>query len=258
MFGAIAKSYYAEKIGIDPSDLIVVSIMPCLAKKYEASRPEFANDGVRDVDYVLSTRELASMIKEAGIVFDRLPDEQYDNPLGESTGAAVIFGASGGVLEAALRTVAGWLEGDKDSPIDFVAVRGPKASRKLRLRLPHRAEGIASGLECHKLLERIQRGETSITPLKSIAPVVASTVVDNLQPWHTAILRRVWAIYRADKGAHPQIHLNPSIVKIYEEYLGKPNSEKAHKLLIRTTTQSEGVSSRFTPERHLDRLAAEA
>ncbi|HCH86277.1 MAG TPA: NADH:ubiquinone oxidoreductase, partial [Lentisphaeria bacterium] len=103
MFGAIAKSYYAEKIGVRPEDLIVVSVMPCLAKKYEASREEFSHNGVPDVDIVISTRELADMIREAGIQFSQLEDQEYDSPLGESTGAAVIFGATGGVLEAALR-----------------------------------------------------------------------------------------------------------------------------------------------------------
>ncbi len=238
MFGAIAKSYYAEKIGIDPSDLIVVSIMPCLAKKYEASRPEFANDGVRDVDYVLSTRELASMIKEAGIVFDRLPDEQYDNPLGESTGAAVIFGASGGVLEAALRTVAGWLEGDKDSPIDFVAVRGLEGIKEATVTIAgiELKAAVASGLgNVRKLLERIQRGETQYHAIEVMA-CPGGCINGGGQPYNhgnTAILEaRKDAIYRADKGLPiRKSHLNPSIVKIYEEYLGKPNSEKAQKLL---------------------------
>ncbi|MBT7164568.1 MAG: 4Fe-4S binding protein, partial [Victivallales bacterium] len=119
MFGAIAKTYYAEKIGVEPKDLVVVSIMPCLAKKYEAARPEFARDGVRDVDIVLSTRELIMMLNEAGIQFDRLEEGEYDSPLGESTGAAIIFGASGGVLEAALRTAADWLTGEDLQGVDF-------------------------------------------------------------------------------------------------------------------------------------------
>ena len=116
MFGAIAKSYYCEKTGIKPEDLIVVSVMPCLAKKYEAARPEFTRDGVRDVDIVLTTRELAEMFHEAGIQFDKLEDSEYDSPLGEGTGAATIFGTSGGVLEAALRTAADILSG-KDETI---------------------------------------------------------------------------------------------------------------------------------------------
>ncbi len=238
MFGAIAKSYYAEKTGIDPSNLIVVSIMPCLAKKYEASRPEFAHNGVRDVDYVLSTRELASMIKEAGIVFDRLPDEQYDSPLGESTGAAVIFGASGGVLEAALRTAAAWLEGDKDSPIDFVAVRGLEGIKEATVTIAgiELKAAVASGLgNVRKLLERIQRGEAQYHAIEIMA-CPGGCINGGGQPYNhgnTAILEaRKDALYRADKGLPiRKSHLNPSIIKIYDEYLGKPNSEKAHKLL---------------------------
>lgn len=238
MFGAIAKSYYAEKTGIDPSDLIVVSIMPCLAKKYEASRPEFSHNGVRDVDYVLSTRELASMIKEAGIVFDRLPDEQYDSPLGESTGAAVIFGASGGVLEAALRTAAAWLEGDKDSPIDFVAVRGLEGIKEATVTIAgiELKAAVASGLgNVRKLLERIQRGEAEYHAIEIMA-CPGGCINGGGQPYNhgnTAILEaRKDALYRADKGLPiRKSHLNPSIIKIYDEYLGKPNSEKAHKLL---------------------------
>ena len=238
MFGAIAKSYYAEKIGVDPSDMVVVSIMPCLAKKYEASRPEFANDGVRDVDYVLSTRELASMVKEAGIVFDRLPDEQYDSPLGESTGAAVIFGASGGVLEAALRTAAAWIEGDKDSPIDFVAVRGLEGIKEATVTIGgiELKAAVASGLgNARKLLERIQRGEAQYHAIEIMA-CPGGCINGGGQPYNhgnTAILEaRKDALYRADKGLPiRKSHLNPSIIKIYEEYLGEPNSEKAHKLL---------------------------
>jgi NADH-quinone oxidoreductase subunit G len=238
MFGAIAKSYYAEKIGVDPSDMVVVSIMPCLAKKYEASRPEFANDGVRDVDYVLSTRELASMIKEAGIVFDRLPNEQYDSPLGESTGAAVIFGASGGVLEAALRTAAAWIEGDKDSPIDFVAVRGLEGIKEATVTIGgiELKAAVASGLgNVRKLLERIQRGEAQYHAIEVMA-CPGGCINGGGQPYNhgnTAILEaRKDALYRADKGLPiRKSHLNPSIIKIYEEYLGEPNSEKAHKLL---------------------------
>ncbi len=238
MFGAIAKSYYAEKLGIDPSDMIVVSIMPCLAKKYEAARPEFANDGVRDVDYVITTRELASMIKEAVIVFDRLPEEEYDSPLGESSGAGVIFGASGGVLEAALRTAAAWLDGEKDSPIDFVAIRGLEGIKEATVTIGgiELKAAVASGLgSARKLLERIQSGEATYHAIEIMA-CPGGCINGGGQPYNrgnTAILEaRKEAIYRADKGLPiRKSHLNPSIIKIYEDFLGEPNSEKAHKLL---------------------------
>ena len=124
MLGAVIKSYYAEKNHIDPKDIFVVSVMPCTAKKFEAKRPELSNDGLQDVDAVITTRELARMIKEAGIDFVNLPDEEFDPLLGESTGAGAIFGATGGVMEAALRTVADILEGKDLDAIEYTAVRG--------------------------------------------------------------------------------------------------------------------------------------
>ena len=253
MFGAIAKSYYADLIGVDPSDLVVVSIMPCLAKKYEAGRPEFAPNGVRDVDYVLSTRELASMIKEAGVMFNSLPDEDYDDPLGESSGASVIFGASGGVLEAALRTAADWIlnaqpdgsiayfEDAADSPIDFVAVRGLEGIKEATVKIGdlELKAAVVSGLgNARKLLEKIRSGESQYHAIEIMA-CPGGCINGGGQPYSfcscggsDVLEARKNAVYRADEGkAIRKSHLNPSIIKIYKDFLGHPNSELAHKLL---------------------------
>ncbi|NLZ62798.1 MAG: 4Fe-4S binding protein [Lentisphaerae bacterium] len=238
MFGAIAKSYYAEKLGIDPADLIVVSVMPCLAKKYEAGREEFSNNGVPDVDYVLSTRELGAMIKEAGILFELLPDENYDSPLGESTGAAVIFGASGGVLEAALRTIAAKLEGEEKATIEFCAIRGLEGVKEATVTIAGQElkAAVVSGLgNARKLLEKIRRKEATYHAIEIMA-CPGGCINGGGQPYYhgnTSILEaRKDALYRADtKLPIRKSHLNPSIVKIYEEFLGEPNSEKAHHLL---------------------------
>ena len=133
MHGAITKTYYAKKMGIDPKDIIVVSIMPCLAKKNEAARPELSNYDLQNVDYVLTTRELALMIKEASIDFVNLPDGTFDNPLGESTGASVIFGTTGGVIEAALRTAYEWLTGETLENVNFTQLRGLEGIRSAKI-----------------------------------------------------------------------------------------------------------------------------
>jgi len=238
MFGAIAKSYYAEKMGIKPSDLVVVSIMPCLAKKYEAARPEFAHDGVKDVDYVLSTRELASMIKEAGVMFSSLKDEDYDNPLGESTGAGVIFGASGGVLEAALRTANDVLSGKDIKEIDFVAIRGLEGIKEATVTVAGKELKVAvcSGLgNARKLLTKIRDGEVTYHAIEIMA-CPGGCINGGGQPYTGSNLKtlekRKEAIYTADKNIPlRKSHQNPSIQKLYKEYLGEPGSQLAHKLL---------------------------
>ena len=172
MMGAVLKSYYAEKIGVKPADLIVVSVMPCLSKKYEAKREEFSHDGVPDVDIVLSTRELADMIREAGILFHDLEEQEYDSPLGESTGAAVIFGATGGVLEAALRTAADWIAGKDLQEIEFTAVRGLEGIKEATVEVDGLSLHVAvcSGLgNARRLLERIQNGEASYHAIEIMA-----------------------------------------------------------------------------------------
>ena len=238
MFGAIAKSYYAEKIGVRPEDLIVVSVMPCLAKKYEASREEFSHNGVHDVDIVISTRELADMIREAGIQFSQLEDQEYDSPLGESTGAAVIFGATGGVLEAALRTAADWLAGQDLQEIDFTAVRGIRGIKEATVNIAgielHVA--ICSGLgNARKLLNKIQRGEADYQAIEIMA-CPGGCLNGGGQPYHHGhgqiLSKRLEALYRDDKNAPiRKSHQNPSIRKLYAEFLGEPGSHFAHKLL---------------------------
>jgi NADH-quinone oxidoreductase subunit G len=238
MFGAIAKSYFAEKIGKKPEDIIVVSVMPCLAKKYEASREEFSHNGVKDVDIVISTRELADMFKEAGILIDHLEAADYDNPLGESTGAGVIFGASGGVLEAALRTAADWISGQNLQEIDFKAVRGLEGVKEGTVNVAGLEVKVAvtSGLgNARKILEKIQRGEAKYDAIE-IMDCPGGCLNGGGQPYiheDTSILeKRKNAIYQAD-GKLPlrKSHQNPHIKKLYEEFLGKPGSKKAHELL---------------------------
>ncbi|MFA6716625.1 MAG: NADH-dependent [FeFe] hydrogenase, group A6, partial [Victivallaceae bacterium] len=172
MFGAIAKSYYAEKMGLKPEDIVVVSVMPCLSKKYEASREEFAPNGLRDVDIVISTRELANMFKEAGIQLGKLEDRGYDDPLGESTGAGVIFGASGGVREAALRTAAEWLTNEELKEINFTAVRGLEGIKEATVPVAGIDVKVAvcSGLgNARKILEKIRRGEARYHAIEIMA-----------------------------------------------------------------------------------------
>lgn len=238
MFGAVAKSYYAEKIGVDAKDMVVVSVMPCLAKKYEAAREEFAPHGIRDVDIVISTRELGSMMKESGINFNALPDSEFDDPLGQSTGAGVIFGASGGVLEAALRTTADWLAGEDLREIDFAAVRGIEGTREATVTVADMELKVAvsSGLgNARKLLEQIRSGEKQYHAIEIMA-CPGGCLNGGGQPYiggrDEILQERRDAIYRddADKPFRKS-HDNPSIKKLYEEFLGYPGSDKAHRLL---------------------------
>lgn len=238
MFGAVAKSYYAEKMGLKPEDIIVVSVMPCLSKKYEASREEFAPNGIRDVDMVISTRELANMFKEAGIQLSKLEPREYDNPLGESTGAGVIFGASGGVLEAALRTAAEWLAGEELKEVNFTAVRGLEGIREATVPVAGIEVKVAvcSGLgNARKILEKIRRGEAQYQAIEIMA-CPGGCLNGGGQPYareNSSILaKRAAAIYKADAGMPiRKSHENPHIKKLYKEFLGKPGSHLAHKLL---------------------------
>lgn len=238
MFGAIAKTYFANKIGVKREDLVVVSIMPCLAKKYECERPEFAHDNNPDVDYSISTRELAHLIKQSNIDFNTLPEEDFDHPLGESTGAAVIFGTTGGVIEAAVRTAYEIQTGLKLEKVDFHQLRGLEFIRAATIDfngLPIKI-GIAHGLgNARKLLEDIRSGKSEFHAIEIMA-CPGGCIGGGGQPLHhgdSSILKaRHKAIYLEDAGKPiRKSHENPYIVKLYEEFLGKPLSEKSHHLL---------------------------
>jgi len=238
MFGSIAKTYFADKISVKREDLVVVSIMPCLAKKYECTRDEFKVNGNPDVDYSISTRELANLIKQANIEFHSLPDEEFDLPLGESTGAGVIFGATGGVIEAAIRTAYELFTKKKLDSVDFKALRGMEGIREATIDfngLPIKI-GIAHGLgRARKLLEDIRSGKSQYHAIEIMA-CPGGCIGGGGQPLHHGnseiIMKRMEAIYREDKNKPiRKSHENPYIVKLYEEFLGKPLSEKSHKLL---------------------------
>ena len=238
MFGSIAKTYWAEKMGIPRENLVVVSIMPCLAKKYECDRDEFKTDGNPDVDYSLSTRELARLIKRANIGFQLVPDSEFDNPLGASTGAGVIFGTSGGVMEAALRSVYEIYTGKKLEHVEFESVRGTEGVRRASIDLNgfELKVGIAHGLgNARRLLNEIREGKNEYHVIEIMA-CPGGCIGGGGQPMHhgnAEILQaRTRALY-AEDAAKPlrKSHENPFIQQLYEEYLGKPMSEKAHALL---------------------------
>ncbi len=237
MFGAIAKSYFAERLGVPRDKLVVISVMPCLAKKYEAARPEFSVDGNPDVDIVISTRELARLIGLMNINFADLPDDDFDAPLGESTGAGVIFGATGGVLEAALRTAAEAVTGKPLDDVDFNAVRGLDGIRTAEIPVGDLTlkVGIAYSLgNARKLLNRVRAGE----PFHVIEVMACpgGCVGGGGQPYYhgsiKVIEKRAGVLYREDLGKPlRRSHDNPYIKELYGKYLDHPLSEKAHKLL---------------------------
>jgi NADP-reducing hydrogenase subunit HndD len=238
MFGPIAKEYFAQKINIDRKDMIVVSIMPCLAKKYECSRDEFKHYDMPDVDYSISTRELANLIKQANLQFESLPDEDFDKPLGESTGASVIFGTTGGVIEAAVRTAYEIHTGKKLPKLDFTELRGMEGIRSATIDfdgLPI-SIGIAHGLgNARKLLEDIRAGKSSFHAIEIMA-CPGGCIGGGGQPLHHGDLNilkaRQQAIYREDAGKPiRKSHENPFIIQLYKEFLGKPLGEKSHHLL---------------------------
>jgi NADH-quinone oxidoreductase subunit G/NADP-reducing hydrogenase subunit HndD len=243
MEGALIKTYFAEKMGVEPSKIVVVSIMPCVAKKFENQREELSNNKMQDVDIVLTTRELAQMIKESGIDFVNLKDEDFDNPLGESTGAAVIFGATGGVAEAALRTIFELTAGKELDTIDYTAVRGVEAIKEARIKLPDGRvinAAVAHGIgNARKLLDMINSGEKSYDFIEVMAcpggcvtgggqPIVDSKAREKMD----VRVERAKAIYDEDRSLPlRKSHKNPYIKKIYEEFLGEPNSHISHELL---------------------------
>ena len=238
MFGAIAKTYYAEKMGINPADMVVVSIMPCLAKKYEAARPELSHDGMQDVDIVITTRELGKMCKEAGIDFESLEDEDFDKPLGESTGASVIFGATGGVIEAALRTAYEWLTEKTLENVEFNALRGMDGIKEATVPINGLDVkiAVAHGLgNARTLLENIREGKAEYHAIEIMA-CPGGCIGGGGQPYLKGdvdiLAKRAEAIYSEDRGKDlRKSHENPDIIKLYEEFLGKPYGQKAHELL---------------------------
>ncbi len=239
MFGAIAKSeYYAKKLNVNPEDVIVVSIMPCVAKKYESAREELATNAGKDVDYVITTRELATMIKEAGIAFDKLSDEDFDHPLGESTGAGVIFGSTGGVIEAALRTAYEWITGETLENVEFKQLRGFKGIRKATVNIGGTDYniGVAHTLRhARTLLEAIRDGKEEFHAIEIMA-CPGGCIGGGGQPYHRGdaeiIKKRKQAIYKADKNkTRRKSHENESIKTLYKEFLGEIGGKKAHEIL---------------------------
>ncbi|MFV0440426.1 MAG: NADH-dependent [FeFe] hydrogenase, group A6 [Lachnospirales bacterium] len=242
MLGAMLKSYYAEVAGIDPSKIFVVSVMPCTAKKYEKSRPEMEVYGHRDVDAVVTTRELANMIKQTGINFAMLPDSEFDNPLGMATGAGAIFGATGGVMEAAIRTVAHVLSNGQEDIVEFESCRGKNNNKEFNVTI---GDVKVRGVVVHgtgnakDLLKKIKDGEVEYDFIEIMGctggcitgggqPIVSARDGERFDVW---TLRKD-AIYQIDKDLPlRKSHENPFIIKLYDEFLDKPNSHKAHKYL---------------------------
>lgn len=238
MFGAIAKSFFAQKLNVPREKLVVVSVMPCLAKKYECTRPEFSVNGDPDVNVSISTRELAQLIRNANLDFKALPDEEFDNPLGASTGASVIFGTTGGVIEAAVRTAYELFTEKELEKVDFEELRGMEGIRQATIDfngLPINI-GIAHGLgNARKLLDDIKAGTSKFHAIEIMA-CPGGCIGGGGQPYHhgdVEILRkRQRAIYQEDKGKPiRKSHENPYIKQLYEEFLGEPMSHLSHELL---------------------------
>lgn len=242
MFGALIKTYFAKKEGIDPKKIYVVSVMPCIAKKFERQRPEMKNAGLYDVDNVITTRELSRMIKQANIEFTKLEESSFDNPMGEATGAAAIFGTTGGVMEAALRTAQDTLTGKDLERINFEQVRGGDGIKKATINIAGKdikvvaASGLANAKE---ILEEIKCGKADYQFVEIMA-CPGGCVMGGGQPIKSSKIRsevdvrklRADALYSIDeKSTIRKSHENPIIKKIYQEFLEEPGSYRAHKLL---------------------------
>lgn len=250
MFGAILKSYFAKKYDIDPKKIKVISVMPCVAKKYESVREEMEVDGLRDVDAVITTRELARMIKQRDIEFTELEDSEFEDPMGEATGAGAIFGVTGGVMEAALRTAADVLEGKSLDKIDYEAVRGQEGIKKAKLNFAGKEIRIvvASGLKnAKKIMEEISNGKADYDFVEIMA-CPGGCINGGGQPIKSSKTRatkdvrslRADSIYSIDeKSTLRKSHENPTIKTIYKEFLEKPNSHQAHKYLHTTYKKEE-------------------
>ena len=238
MFGAIAKSYYAEKEGINPEDIVVVSVMPCISKKYEAKRDELENEGYSDVDTVITTRELAEMIKEVGIDFISLEDSDFDNPMGESTGAGDIFGTSGGVIEATVRTAYKMITEKDLEKVEFYDLRGLDGIKYATVDIEGRGINIAvaNGLgNTRRLLEKLKNKEISLDAIEVMA-CPGGCIGGGGQPYHrgdiSILKKRSEGLYKLDESKKlRKSYENPYIKSLYEEYLTEPGSQKAHELL---------------------------
>jgi NADP-reducing hydrogenase subunit HndD len=259
MFGAVAKTYYAEKIGMNPENIVVVSVMPCTAKKFECLRPEMTDTGYQDVDWVLTTRELARMIKQAGIDFKNLPDEKQDAPLGISTGAADIFANTGGVMEAALRTAYEIVTGE-DFPFENLHVKpieGLTGVKEASITIEKTTPdwdflkgvtlnvAVAHGLSnVSKVIERIRSGEAQYHFVE-VMTCPGGCIGGGGQPRLTSDevrKKRISAIYEEDESRElRKSHENPAVIKLYEEWLGQPLGEKSHHLLHTKYTEKERV-----------------
>jgi hydrogenases, Fe-only len=257
MFGALAKTYYAKKIKVDPQNIVSVSIMPCTAKKYEANRPEMKDSGYKDVDYVLTTRELAVMIRQAGIEFEKLNDESFDSMMGTGSGAAVIFGATGGVMEAALRTAYEIVTG-REVPfenLEILPVRGLNGVKEVSIKIEGTLDdwkflegvelkcAITNGLEnAHQLMDNIKNGDRFYHFIEIMA-CPGGCLGGGGQPYpvdNDVRLKRMQAIYNEDSDlAIRKSHENPEIVQIYKDFLEEPLSHKSHKLLHTTYVKRE-------------------
>lgn len=245
MFGAITKTYYADKMGIAPEDIVCVSVMPCTAKKFELQRDDQYAAGVLDVDISITTRELARLIRKVGINFRSLPEEGFDDPLGESTGAGVIFGVTGGVMEAALRTAVEELSGETLEKLDFTEVRGTQGIKEASYHVAGMdvKVAVASGLSNAKtIMDKVRSGEADYHFIE-IMCCSGGCVNGGGQPQVHADVRnfedvrsiRAKALYANDAAKKiRKSHENPSIKKVYSEYLGAPGSEKAHHILHTT------------------------
>ena len=242
MFGAVCKTYFAEKMGIDPKNIVVVSVMPCTAKKFEKGREDQSAAGVPDIDIAMTTRELARIIKRAGLAYNELPDEKFDEPFGIGTGAGLIFGATGGVMEAALRTVVEVVTG-KDAPsVDFKEVRGTKGLKEATYDIAGTKVKVAvcSGLKnARELMNRVKEGTADYHFIEIMA-CPGGCVNGGGQPIKSADVRnnkdiraiRAKAIYDTDaKMKLRKSHLNPAVQTIYKDYFKEPNSHKAHEVL---------------------------
>lgn len=237
MEGAVLKTYYAKKMGLNPKDIFVVSIMPCTVKKYESARPELSEDHLQDVDAVLTTRELVRMFKMAGIDFNDLPEDEFDNPLGESTGAAAIFGTSGGVMEAALRTAYEKISGKALESVDFQEVRGMNGIKAATIPINNLEVKVAvvNGIgNVTSVLDEIEKGESKYQFIEVMA-CPGGCINGGGQPIHSKpekLRKRVQTLYEIDaKMKFRKSHENESVIKLYKEFLGEPNGHVAHDIL---------------------------